>query len=94
MSIRNKIKVIFYLEDGCTQEADEVSSHWSPINFEIYSDLFPDLIQEAIGDWLSENTVDENYIHEVIFAHDIDYDGGGAVTGEWFVPIYHEQVIR
>jgi len=31
MAIRNKIKVDFYLEDGCSQEEGEVSISWQPI---------------------------------------------------------------
>ncbi|MCP5004958.1 MAG: hypothetical protein GY941_13640 [Planctomycetes bacterium] len=88
--IRNKIIVNFFIEDGCSQDEGEASSHWQPINFSIYSDLFPELIQEAIDEWLSDNTIAEHTAYEVIFAHVIDHDGGGAVLGEHFEPIYTE----
>ncbi len=88
--IRNKIRVSFFLEDGCNQEAGEASAHWAPINFQIYSNLFPELIQEAIDQWLADNTITHNCSHEVIFSHVVDRDGAGAVVGEYFEPIWHE----
>ena len=91
MGVRNKIKVDFYLEDGCSQEEGEANVSWQPINFSIYSDIFIDLISEATDQWLSENTIEKNMVYEVIFAHEIERDGGGAVVGEYFEPIYIEQ---
>lgn len=88
--IRNKIKVEFYLDNGCSQENGEVSTCWQPINFSIYNSLFPDLINEAIDQWLSDNTVSQHVTYEVIFAHVIERDGAGAVVGEYFEPIYVE----
>jgi len=88
--IRNKIKVCFFLEDGCSQEAGEASAHWEPINFQIYSNLFPELIHDAIAQWLANNTISQNCTHEVIFSHVVDRDCGGAVLGEYFEPIWHE----
>lgn len=88
--IRNKVKVCFFVEDGCKQEDDEASAHWEPINFQIYNNLFPELIQEAIDQWLADNTITHNCTHEVIFAHVVERDRGGAVVGEYFEPILHE----
>jgi hypothetical protein len=90
VSIRNKIKVDFFVEDGCSQGEGEASSHWQPINFAIYSELFPEIIQHAIDEWLSENMIAKNVVYEVIFAHTVEHDGGGAVLGEYFEPIYQE----
>lgn len=90
MSVRNKIIVDIFLEDGCSQEKGEVSSSWQPINFRIYSDLFPELIQHAIDEWLSENSIVSGFIYELIFAHVVEHDGGGAVLGEHFEDIYKE----
>jgi len=90
MAIRNKVKVVFFVEDGCRQEDDEASAHWEPINFSIYGELFPQLIQEAIDQWLVDNTIGEHLMYEVIFAHVVDRDGGGAVLGEWFEAIHTE----
>ena len=89
MTIRNKIKVEFFLEQGCSQDKDEVSVRWSTINFDIYSDLFVDMIQEAVAEWLDENRIAENVIHEVIFAHVMEHDGL-SVHAEYFEPIYSE----
>ena len=89
--IRNKIKVCFFVEDGCKQEDDEASAHWEPINFQIYSSLFPELIQEAIDQWLVDNEIGSSVTHEVIFAHVVERDRGGAVVGEHFEPVLHEQ---
>ena len=89
--IRNKIRVCFFLEDGCRQEDDEAGAHWGPINFQIYSKLFPELVQEAIDQWLVENTIAPNSTHEVICAHVVERDRGGAVVGEYFEPILYEQ---
>ena len=91
MAIRNKIKVVFFVEDGCSQDDDEASSHWQPINFSIYNPLFPELIQIAIDEWLMNNTIEKNMAYEVIFAHFMDLDGGGAVLGESFDPIHTER---
>lgn len=91
MTIRNKISVCFFVEDGCSQAEDEASAHWEPINFKIYDDLFLDLIKEAIADWLAENEIGEGITHEVIFAHCIERDGAGAVMGEYFEPVLHER---
>lgn len=91
--IRNKILVVFNLEEGCSQDAGEVSSCWQPINFMIYHPLFTDLIVEAIDNWLGENEVKHFEHHEVIFAHEIYRDAGGAVLGECFIPISREKSI-
>ena len=88
--IRNKIRVEFFLQEGCSQEEGEVGISWSPINFAIYSSLFIDLIAEACDEWLSDNDVEVNESYEVIFAHVIEHDGGGAVVVELFEPIYVE----
>ena len=88
--IRNKIKVEFLLEDGCSQGEGEVNSRWEPINFSIYSELFIGLITDAIDEWLSVNTVRKNVVYEVIFAHTIDQDAGGAILGEYFEPVHTE----
>lgn len=90
MTVRNKIKVTFFVEDGCKQEEGEVSVSWVPINFSIYSPIFIDLIQEAIDQWIVDNIILDNTEYEVIFAHQSDRDGGGALLGEWFEPIYTE----
>ncbi|WP_136678646.1 hypothetical protein [Neptunomonas sp. XY-337] len=90
MQIRNKVLVTFFLEEGCKQKDGEVYSSWQPINFAVYSGLFQELIQEASDEWLSENTIDVNCSHEVIFAHCVEHDGAGAVTSEYFEPICHE----
>jgi hypothetical protein len=88
--IRNKIKVDFFVEYGCLQSDGEANANWQPINFSIYSELFPQLINEAIDQWLSDNTIGNNVLCEVIFAHVIERDGGGAVVGEYFEPIHTE----
>ena len=90
MNIRNKILVDFYLEDGCSQEEGEVNTSWKPINFSIYSTLFIELIGDAIAEWLSENTIENDIAYEVIFAHVVEHDGGGAVVGEHFEQIHQE----
>lgn len=93
MQIRNKVIVNLHLEDGCKQEDDEVTISWTPINFSIYSDLFPEIIKSSIYDWLADNEIGERYYHEVIFAHCMEYDGAGAVTSEYFEPVFHERQI-
>jgi len=90
MSIRNKVLVKIYLEDGCKQEDDEVSICWVPVNFLVYSNLFQELIDNAVDDWLSENKLCHGYLHELILAHEVERDGGGAITGESFEIIHHE----
>jgi hypothetical protein len=87
MSISNKILVTFFLEDGCSQEEGEVSVSWVPINFSIYSPLFHEMVDIAVGEWLSDNKLDD-LVYEVIFSHVVEFDGGGAVVGEYFEPIH------
>lgn len=93
MSIRSKIKVEFNLEDGCSQKDGEVNASWQTINFSIYSNLFIDMIDEAIAEWLSDNTIEKDTMYEVIFAHVVDHDSAGAVIGEHFEPIYKEMQV-
>ena len=90
MSITNKIIVKFYLEPDCDQEEGETGVEWTPINFSIYSSLFPDLIQEAVDQWLDENKLLHAVVYEVIFAHRVERDGGGALLGEHFEAIHQE----
>ena len=90
MAIANKVIATVFLEDGCKQDDDEVSMHWRPINFDIYSELFPELITTSIYEWLSDRTLQINEVHELIMAHEVERDGGGAVTAEWFKVINHD----
>ena len=92
-TIRNKILVTMFLEDDCKQEDDEVSISWVPINFAIYSDLFPEMIQNSIDSWLNHNKLERNTLYEVIFAHVIEHDMG-AVHSEYFDPIFTESQIQ
>ena len=89
MSITNKVIATFILRNDCSQDDDEVERYWRPL-FDIYDSLFIDLINEAIMEWLSENTLKPEYAYEVIFAHRRENDGAGAVTAEYFEPIYSE----
>lgn len=89
--IRNKVRVNLLLEKDCSQDDGEVSVSWSPINFDVYSDLFLGIITESVDEWLSENKIEHDVLYEIIFAHCIESDGGGAVLGEYFEPIYHER---
>ena len=90
MSIKNKILVRLFLEDGCEQENDEVSVSWQPINFAIHCGLFQGLIDDAVCEWLSDNNVGQQCVHEIIFSHCVEHDGGGALLGEYFEPVLHE----
>lgn len=92
--IRNKVKIDFFVEDGCSQGDGEASAHWKPINFSIYDELFFEMIQAAIDEWLSENMIASGVVYEVIFAHAIEADGGGAVYSEYFEPIFTETQAR
>ena len=87
---KNKVLVNLWLEDGCSQEEGEVGRSWSPINFSIYSDLFPDMIYEAIEEWLSNNTMRTEIEYELILEHIQDHDGGGALTNEYFTVLHTE----
>ena len=46
--------------ESFSQEKGEVFISWSTVNFEIYSKIFQDMINEAADQWLSENKVDKN----------------------------------
>lgn len=90
---KNKVLVSLWLEEGCSQADDEVTRSWSPINFSIYSDLFPDMINEAIGDWLGENTMRVETEYELILEHIREHDGGGALTDEYFTVLHTEMCL-
>lgn len=89
--ISNKILVRFYVEEGCSQDEGEASVEWAPINFFIYSDLFPDLIREAVDEWLDKNIIRNGTRYEVVFAHVRELDGAGYLTSEYFEPVLEEQ---
>ncbi len=89
----NKVIVDMFLGEGCKQELDEVNIAWQPINFMLYDDLFFDLIKEAIQEWLSAHKLVVYQLHEVIFHHVVEHDGGGACVGEYFEAIYHETTL-
>jgi len=88
----NKIMVDLILPDGHSQEDGEVDIRWKPINFWIYSELFPEMISEAVDQWLSENKLEVGVEHELIFQHIVEHDGGGALMDEHFEIIWHERV--
>lgn len=90
MNIRNKVIATIYLDDGCSQDDGEASISWRPVNFDIYNELFPDLIIEAVNEWLLSKRLIVNMSYELILAHEIDRDKGGAVLGESFVVIHDE----
>ncbi len=83
----NKILATFFIseEDGKKEDA---SAYWKPINFDIYDQLLPQLIQEAIDQWIDENDITHHVIYEVIFTHVIERDGAGTVFCEYFKPVY------
>lgn len=85
--MQNLALVHAYLERGCSQAGDEVSIQWKPINFMIYSEMFPDMIMEAVREWLATFDMKPETDYEIIFGHVIDRDAGGAVLGEWFSPM-------
>ena len=82
--MKNKILVSLYLESGCNQDEDETNIEWIPINFCIYSDLFPEIISESICQWLSENQLNKECFYELIMQHVIEHDGAGVVHSEYF----------
>ena len=85
---KNKILVDLWLEDGCSKEDGEVAVSWHPINFSIYSTLFPDMIQEAIDEWIADHNIAKEHHYELIFQHTVESDGGGAVSAEYFEAIH------
>lgn len=88
--MRNKVIAVLYLEEDCKQEDDEVCKQWRPINFDIYSEHFQPMIMEAIDEWLSTVTLQVHRVYELILAHEIERDGGGANLGETFQVIHQE----
>lgn len=90
MSIRNKIRVCLYLGDDCSQEKGEVTISWEPINFMVYSDLFPEIIAISIDNWLGDNAIDNLCEYELIFEH-IMVNDGGVITEEYFKVIHVDQ---
>lgn len=89
LGVSNMVLVHFWRESGCA--LDEVSVSWKPINFMIYSDLFPDLIMEAADGWIREQQPVEERHYEVVFDHVIEHDGHGTVTSEYFEPVRQRQ---
>ena len=66
---KHKVLVDLWLAAGCSQDEDEVLISWKPINFSIYSDLFQDLVYDAVNEWLSENKLRHETDYELILAH-------------------------
>ena len=91
MASKNKFIVNFWVESG-NNPKEEVDVSWKPINFEIYSDLFPDMIKEAVNNWIEEHDLNIEQQVEVIFEHIREYDGAGALMDEYFTPIHSEWV--
>lgn len=87
---RNKVLVSLWLEEGCSQDEGEVQRRWHPINFSIYSTLFQDMVNQAVDNWLAENTMRTEIEYELIFQHVHEHDGGGALTDEYFEPLHVE----
>lgn len=83
----NLVLVHLWLEDGCSQAAGEVDIRWQPVNFMIYSKMFPDMVYEAIEEYLGQTTLRHECLKEVMLRHVVERDGGGAVLGEWFEPV-------
>ncbi len=81
--IRNKIKVDFTSDEA----------NWIRINFSIYNEILPELIEHAINKWLNDNIIAENTRYEVIFAHTIERDECGVAIDQYFEPIYTETQI-
>lgn len=86
----NIVLVQLHLEEGCSQDAGEVSIAWKPVNFMIYSELFPEMIYEAVAEYLDAIRLKPYDVIEVFFRHVVDRDGAGAVLGEWFAPTQME----
>lgn len=82
--ISNKVLVNAFLDGG------DFEYNWTPINFSIYSGLFHELVELAVDDWFEDTNIKSGYQYEIIFKHIIERDAGGAVTGEYFEPIYQE----
>jgi hypothetical protein len=88
--MKNKIIVNLWLEKGCKQEDMEYNIGWKPINFDIYSDLFQEIVEESVHQWVSENPIKEEIHYELIMEHIIENDGAGTVTAEYFNVINKE----
>jgi hypothetical protein len=82
--VKNKILVNLFLEDGCKQDDSEVNISWKPINFEIHSRLFPEIIDTSIDGWLSDNELIHGFAYELIMTHIMESDGCGVVSAEYF----------
>lgn len=87
--MKNKVLVNLWRPFGCTM--DEVDVSWRPVNFDIYSNLFPEMIEEAAQEWLSENEIQYDALVEIIFVHESEMDRGGALLNEYFTPIHIEK---
>ena len=59
MGVSNKILVNLFLAKGCSKKDEEVETSWSPINFMIYSDIFYDMVNDFISEWIEENEMEE-----------------------------------
>lgn len=82
--MKNKILVNLWLDKGCSQEDGEYYLSWNPINFSIYSELFQDIVEESVSEYLSNIKLKEETRYELIMQHIVEHDGAGTVTSEYF----------
>ena len=62
-----KILIRFFLPDGASQ--DEIFVEWKPINFFIPTDFDYTIIEEAVADWLDDNTMKNFTQYDVIYRY-------------------------
>ena len=91
----NKIIVNIFLASGHSQKDGEVEISWHPINFSLYSDLFPVMVKDSVDDYLSNNKLEFDADYEIIMSHMMEFSQDGfSVTAEWFEPIYVDSTYR
>jgi hypothetical protein len=88
--MRNKILVNVWLPQDHKQEDSEYDLRWKPINFEIYSDLFQEMVEEGVAEWVGERKLKHEVNYEIIMQHIIESDGV-SITSEYFVAIFEDR---
>ncbi len=77
--MKNKVFVFASVERGAIDQF-----MWRPINFDIYSNLFHDIILESVADYIGQ----DGY-YELLMVHEIERDEF-TITAEYFETVHAE----
>ena len=94
--VSNKILVTIHIEPDYDPDKTDLADfefYWIPINFHIYSNLFYDMVDESLHELVSaSNDLTPGHGYELIMQHEIEWNGPGVISAEYFTLIHSERV--